>query len=223
MELGLRIGDTLQLQTLQEDHPARYHVTLIGGAERRSLLVTAPQADGKIILVREGQVFVVRAFLGDRALGFRCTVLKRVAVPYPYLHLSYPYVLEQVRVRRSARVLVQLPGEMISPGPLAGVAKGTVIDLSVTGAMFECSASPGDVGARLRLNCNLPIAGMAVHLLETDVVIRNIETENAPEGTAHYGVHFMDVNPAAALALRAFVYERLAGMGREGPSEGAAP
>ncbi len=53
-ELALDIGDILQLQFLGDDSEARYYVKVIGYLEDRSLLVTMPQSQGKLMRVREG-------------------------------------------------------------------------------------------------------------------------------------------------------------------------
>src|SRR3989339_229825 len=57
-------GDALQLQPLLEGQTERFSVHVIGVMKPKSLLVTAPVVDGKLIFVRDGQTYLVRAFSG---------------------------------------------------------------------------------------------------------------------------------------------------------------
>ncbi|HFE32290.1 MAG TPA: flagellar brake protein, partial [Gammaproteobacteria bacterium] len=107
-ELALDIGDILQLQFLGEDSETRYYVKVIGYLEERSLLVTAPQSNGKLLRVRDGQPLAARMMAGTDLVGFTVSVLRSCAVPYPYLHLCYPKDLQSVTVRKSLRVVLDM-------------------------------------------------------------------------------------------------------------------
>lgn len=63
-EIKLAIGDALQIQTQAEQSESRYYVKLIGYLKGKSVLVTAPQVEGNLCYVKEGQAFVVRFFAG---------------------------------------------------------------------------------------------------------------------------------------------------------------
>ena len=60
------------------------------------------------MIIREGQPFVARVMIGNRIVGFATTVLRSCAVPYRYLHLSYPDEMEQITVHKAQRVRVKL-------------------------------------------------------------------------------------------------------------------
>ncbi|MFN3595454.1 MAG: flagellar brake protein, partial [Thiobacillaceae bacterium] len=79
--LHLAPGDLLQMQVLQEGGDERYNVRLIGMLKGKSVLVTHPVVDETLIFVREGQNFLVRAFSGMNACGFKTRVLKANLTP----------------------------------------------------------------------------------------------------------------------------------------------
>ena len=89
-ETRLQIGDLVNLQAMANDGEQRYSVKLIGMSKGRSVLVSTLLVDGRYLLMKEGQGFVLRAFSGKNAYAFATQILKSMNTPYPYLHLSYP-------------------------------------------------------------------------------------------------------------------------------------
>ena len=69
------VGETLHMQALNEND-SRFVVKLIGYIKGKSVLVTAPVVDGKYMMIRDNQTFVVRAFQGKKAFAFTVTALK---------------------------------------------------------------------------------------------------------------------------------------------------
>jgi c-di-GMP-binding flagellar brake protein YcgR len=213
-DLDLQIGDNLQIQFLQDDgRRVRPTVRVIGMLPEASILVTAPAQNGKIMLVREGQVFVVRCFSRDLASAFTSRVVRVCTHPYPYLHLSYPERREQVIVRNARRVTVLLAATVAREKdatwsvPIAS----TVSDISTNGAMLETTEALGPSGTRLKINFQLPIDGMQEQALIIEGVIRTIYEEGATNDRFRYGLEFLPPDPQSQLTLRAFVYEQLLG------------
>ena len=107
-EIKLAIGDSFQIQTQIEQAEARYYVKLVGYLKGRSVLVTIPEAEGRLCYVREGQAFVVRFFAGRNAYAFTANVLKSSSIPFPHMHLSYPSQVRGLVVRAGERVPVRI-------------------------------------------------------------------------------------------------------------------
>jgi c-di-GMP-binding flagellar brake protein YcgR len=216
-DLDLQIGDALQIQFLQDDgRRVRPTVRVIGMLPEASILVTAPVQNGKIMLVREGQVFVVRCFSRDLASAFTCRVLRVCTHPYPYLHLNYPERREQVIVRNARRVAVLLAATVNREKdatwsiPIASI----VSDISTTGTMLETTESLGRTGTKLKISFHLPIDGMREQSLAVEGIIRTIYEEGSTSDRFRYGVEFLPIDPQSQLTLRAFVYEQLLGSDR---------
>lgn len=217
-ELPLNVGDTLQLQLLGVSE-TRYFVKVIGYLAERSLLVTTPLVNGKLLMVRDGQAVAARLMAGNDLVGFAVSVVRSCNVPYPYLHLSYPHSLQSVTVRKALRVKLDLEAEArvcligaseVAPG---SEAQSVIIrDMSTTGALLVAYAPLADTGDCLAVSVSLEVAEM-VEKLSFTVVVRNIKVEPAQEkgqpSLFLHGVEFQFADRRESVLLHAFVYEQI--------------
>ncbi|MBI3171150.1 MAG: flagellar brake protein [Hydrocarboniphaga effusa] len=207
MDLGLQIGDILQLSPVKGE--GRYRVRLIGLSPRRSLLVTAPEVKRERVEVREGLEFAVRAFAQNEALAFKTRVERVCLRPYPYLHLSYPNPFELATSRSSPRARVRLTGLVKrEDGRVGDSEKVSLGDLSREGAMIWCNTELGGVGDNLVLWLN--IEQMGVPPIELPFEIRNVHEQPADRDARwRFGVEFTLLTDAAAAALRSYMNKKL--------------
>lgn len=200
------VGETLHLQ--QIDNPAiRYTVRLIGYVKNKTVFVTAPTVDGKFEFIRDGQMFVVRAFSGKKAYAFTAAAVKSAHSPHPYLHLSYPKEVRCTVVRRGARAQVKIIAA-ISLGSPEKVGAATLTDLSMGGAsatMKQMVGARGDIG---RVKFKVHAAGQDEYL-NLGVVLRSVSPCENGDGYKH-GLEFVDVSIHDRLILSAFVHQTLA-------------
>ena len=117
--LALEIGSILQLQFLTDESNTRHYVKVIGYLQDRSVLVTTPQVQGKLMMVREGQAIAVRSLSGSNVLAFTTAVISSHVKPYPYLHLVYPKQLQAIAVRKAQRVSCRTTAVVRHCGPEA--------------------------------------------------------------------------------------------------------
>ncbi|MDD2885854.1 MAG: flagellar brake protein [Dechloromonas sp.] len=204
----IRIGDTLVLQSAP-DQP-RFPVRLIGYLRNRSVIVTPPEINGEVVMVRDGQSFVGRFFSGQNAFAFSTSVSKQTSVPYPHIHLAYPRELKVQEVRKSPRVDVSLIAAIEFEGK-GGQTAGKLINLSPTGAGFRAKQACGAPGDKFLLKFKLTING-----LDTVVNVRSevcSVREMSEELTMPFlhGVRFVEVEESIQFALSAFVYGSLLG------------
>jgi c-di-GMP-binding flagellar brake protein YcgR len=139
VDLKLQIGELIQLQPRDGEDGRRMQVKVIGYLPGHSLLVTTPRIRDKVMIIREGQPFVVRMMAGNRIVGFASTVLRSCGRPYPYLHLSCPEEMQQIVVRKAQRVRVKLFASLKNDNPDYKTAKprsATIVDISTTGALL---------------------------------------------------------------------------------------
>jgi c-di-GMP-binding flagellar brake protein YcgR len=214
-DLDLQIGDQFQIQFLQDDgRRVRPTVRVIGMLIPASILVTAPSQNGKVMLVREGQVFVVRCFSRDMALAFTSRVLRVCTHPYPYIHLAYPEQREEVQVRSARRVTVLLAATVHREreGNTWSIPIPSVVsDLSTNGSMLETTETLGTIGSKLKILFHLPIDGMNEQPVALIGVIRTVYEDTVTGDRYRYGIEFMPADDGAKLKLRAYVYEQLLG------------
>lgn len=206
----LQIGDSINLQSKTDGATDRYSVKLIGMLQGRSVLVTTPVIDGKYILVREGQAFILRAFSGKSVFAFTTHVLKSVNVPYPHLHLSYPREVKSLVVRKGARANVKIICAITSCDASPIQEAGVIYNLSVGGALMGVKRSFAQTGQRLTVKFKITVNGIEV-MQELQAVIRAINTSLANESNMpiQYGLQFVDISPDASIPLLAFVYYQL--------------
>lgn len=205
-QVKLHIGDMVQLQTQSEQGDMRHYVTLIGYLKGQSVIVTTPVEEGKVMLLREGQPFIVRFFGGKNAYAFS-TIAKRVTnVPFPHLHLSYPKEVRGMAVRHSSRARVNLIGSAVT-----AVGKRVacqVRDISLGGVLLVAKEVIGEVGAQLNLSLRVKVNGFE-HILELEGKIRSCHDE-PPQSEAMasllHGVSFDNLTAQDGLVLTALLY-----------------
>ena len=213
-DLKLQVGEQLQLQTRDGSDDRRMQVQLIGYVPGASLLVTTPKVGGKVMIMREGQPFVVRMMIGNRIVGFATTIIRSCARPFPYLHLSYPDEMEQITVRNSQRVRIRLFASLKNSNPDFQFEKphpAAVIDLSTSGALVISGEQLGDLGDKVTLNCAVKV-GSVEKLLSLPATIRNVHVEPSDEHgeeSYHHGLEFKLGGQQDTFALHGYVYEQI--------------
>lgn len=214
LPLGLQPGDSLQLQSMADDK-RRFRARLVGYVPYQSVVVTAPSPEDKVLLIREGEMFMVRGYVGDHAVAFRSRVLMTQRQPYAYMHLSYPQELEKAAMRKAPRIRVERMVNVVNDTAGGAGVVAVMRDLSATGALIESVNPLGNPGDRLVIETSFDFEGMPDQAQRLTAVIRNLRD---PAGEAvGQGVEFHELTPEAALSLRAYVYERLArGQGSRG-------
>lgn len=189
----------MQVQSLAEDAQARHKVRFIGFIKDKSLLVTLPFRNGERMWMEKEQAFIVRGFNGRYAYAFTTQVIRARAHPFPYLHFSWPYMVERQLVRNAPRVAVSLPAGL-SQADGASVAV-TMLNLSVSGAMLDSPAEAGAVGDRVRLGFAVGYEGNSIDL-SVSAVVRSIHQNGAD---VRIGLEFENISRNDSLLLHYFI------------------
>jgi c-di-GMP-binding flagellar brake protein YcgR len=214
-ELELHVGESLQVQFMDDETRGQFYVKVVGFLPEKSVLVTTPEKDGRPLAIREGRAVLARSYSGDEARGFTCTVLRSCTHPYAYLHLSYPQKLENMAERQASRVRSALAVGVRTAGGAADVP-GVIRDVSDTGAQVLASGSVGKAGDRIVIRTRLPLEVIGDQPVDLPAVIRNVQDETQVKGSLwryKCGVEFEPLDTQTTLILRAYLYERFAGPG----------
>ena len=216
--LALEVGDVLQLQFLTDESNTRYYVKVIGYAKDKSLLVTTPQINGKLMMVREGQALAVRSLSGNHVVAFTVAVLRSNVKPYPYLHLNYPKELQTIKVRKAQRISCKTEAMVRDCGPAASAMETPpapvpvqVEDMSTTGALLIYDEPLGVVKGLLSVEMKVNVAEVTEEI-NIISIIRNIRTRNNEDGSiAKYlhGVEFQFADRQESIMLHAFICEQI--------------
>lgn len=204
---GIRVGDPIQLQST----PAapRYTSLLIGFLKNRSVIVTQPEIDGELAMLREGQAFSARFFSGRSVFEFPTSVLKQTNVPYPLLHLAYPRDLKVQEIRRAPRVAVDVIVAVETPGGESH--SGKLLDLSTAGAGLGARKRFADKGDILRLKFKLAVQGIDTYIVVTAEVRNVAQRADQAQAPYLYGLHFVDLEEGTLLVLAAYVFGAIIG------------
>lgn len=213
VDLKLNIGDTLQLQHIDRGNRDRLLVKVIGYLAGRSLIVTTPKLDGRVLMMREGQPFVVRILSGNRVVGFNTKVIRNSASPYPYMHLAYPEEMEQIVVRKAQRIRLKLFASIKNDNPLFDFKKpqpATVVDMSTTGALATAEQRLAETDDDILLNFAFKMGGVE-KFMSIPAKVRNVHQENRDDGEVQFnhGLEFLSMEETEIIALHGYVYEQI--------------
>lgn len=207
----LQIGHSLQMQSLGDQSPIRHYVKLLGFSKGRSIIVSTPTEDDKVVLMRAGQAFIVRAFSGKHAYAFTANILHVTNTPYPHLHMAYPADVRGLVVRGSARANVNLIACVSCEDNPAQTTDGVMTDLSITGARIASRTRLAEKGRRIAVRCAVALDGIEAQLA-LPAVVRNfsVDRRNANEANViNHGIEFIDVAQQDRMVLSAFVNQAL--------------
>jgi len=209
-EVKLMPGDVLQLQSMVEGQQERLTVRIIGVMKPKSVLVTAPVIDGKLIFVRDAQPFLVRAFSGLNVCAFKSKVLKAQHAPFPYLHLAYPDTVQVMRIRKAVRARVQVITAIYDQSGGKQIGAGRIVDLSVGGAKILSPSATGSKDQPIFLAFKIKLDDLE-EIVETSATVRSITSEEDEDGrkVTALGVQFEELLPQQRLIIMNLVYQYL--------------
>lgn len=213
--IKLMPGDALQLQPMLEGQTERFTVHVIGVMKPKSVLVTMPVVEGKLVFVRDGQTYLVRAFSGLNVCAFKAKVLKSQLQPFPYLHLSYPDSVQAMRIRKAMRAPASIIVAVHQSEEGKQVGAGKLVDISVGGAKMLSPMPLGHKGDSLWLSFKVLLGDMEEYV-KTPVVIRSEGEEEDEQGKRmkSFGIQFGELAQSQRLIIMNLVYQHLL---KEGP------
>lgn len=214
-DLRLASGTVIQLQFI-DDSRERYPSRLMGHLEGRSILVTHPVQDGRLLRIRSGQRVIARAMTSSAAVAFTSYVEALCSSPYPYLHLDYPEMVSMNRIRVSPRIAVTLPVSMVvlSEIPRSEEKPAKLLDISPTGARLEAGSDSIKVGDEVSLSGSFRLSEVERSVNLVGIVRGRISgaAENAAGSAVNlavYGVEFQAITEEIRLFLHAYVYQQM--------------
>lgn len=204
----IRIGDSLLLQST--GGAPRLQVKLIGYLKGLGLIVTVPGSNGDFVMLKEGQSFVCRFFSGKNAYAFTTVVAKQTSVPFPHLHLSYPREVRGIVIRKDARIDVDLIAAVTAE--VDGQSKsgaGKIVNISTGGGALRSKSQLGSKGDVVGIKFKIQVGDVQT-LVVFDSIIRMVSEDATDPGMPYlYGLQFLVSDTSMAMALTAFVYQRI--------------
>lgn len=218
--LKVKIGDMLQVHFLDNPERGRFHVRVIGLQGGRNLIISAPASDGNLVLLREGQQFVVRSLAGKQVLGFISEVVKCYMNPYPYVHLRTPGEIEQYDVRNAYRVDVELIASVSplscdedtsKPARTGNSLPAVVLNISTTGCLVKTMQALDASSEKLSLSLRVNVAEHSRTMQIGARICTRREQSEQENSEPHYlyGLEFEPMEDDRRLMLYCFVYEQI--------------
>jgi len=214
-EFKLQPGDPLQIQVSSSTGQSeRWPCRFIGAVPKRSLLISVPRAQGRLVRLRPGQEVLVRMVVANGVGGFASRVDAQTTDPYPLIYLNYPEEINFKGVRGATRVRVEQPVMATNSSVLSEQqVRGKLADVSVTGARLEVDQVFGEIGDRILLQTQVDVAG-----LKRDLTIEAILRSRVKRSTQEsklalpvvYGIEFTDADEERRLLLYAYVFSQIA-------------
>jgi hypothetical protein len=214
-DMKLKAESRLQLEPPRQLGSERFLVRVIGYVRDVSLLTTMPiTANGLRLQLMEGEKVVMRSFSGQNAFAFACTIDRICKLPFEYLHLSFPDVIEGVVIRKAPRVKSRIiaavqnassrdPGEQIS---------ALISNISANGAALDARRALGDKGDILNMAFRVNLHKIDAFLSIKGAIRAVLSGETAditdPEIT-RYGIEFQSLQPNDMVILQSMIYQQI--------------
>jgi len=214
--LGLKIGDTLQLENTSVPG-SRFPVRLIGMNSNKGFITTSPvNKEGNLVFLKKGQELVIRFATLTNVSAFNSTVLEDRTTPYPHIHIAIPPNIESIEVRQAFRVDLELPVTVFNENTESPPVTMTITDLSPMGARIEGQVEVANSGDVLSLAMQLDVAGhLYTVTVAGKVMAKGINyAEDKKTGTEqqkglYFGLKFEQIDVEDSAPLFAFVYHEM--------------
>ena len=207
-KLDLNVGCVLNMQLLTGEREHRYEVKLIGYVEDETILVTMPRVNGVLAKIFVKDEYIVRAFKGKNIYAFKTNIVHISSIPFHYLHLKYPKLIENVEIRKAERAQVSLQTQIMAQGKKSW---GVIKDISASGAMLMVYEAVTNLQEHVELFFDVTVGGVEreVHLVAMPRNIKKAERQDK-KGTIYlYGLEFVEPPQDAMVYIQAYVYEQL--------------
>jgi c-di-GMP-binding flagellar brake protein YcgR len=210
-DLGLSVGEKVQLEKVPADRAERYLVTLVGYSVGHSLILSTPRnAQGNVLIIRHGMRFNVRMLHHGDVQGFLGTVLEVYNHPFPHMHINYPREIESIAVRNAMRVRARIPCAVRNsrlPDEKKNYRIGTIIDLSNSGCKLESQSVAAKADEVLMMQFNIEVNKQEERVAVMGLVRAVSEKEKDGKTLVFSGIQFTSINRYQQVLLHAFVLE----------------
>ena len=214
-DMKLKAESRLQLEPPKQLRSERILVKVIGYLRGVSLLVTAPAtANGARLQLIEGEKVIMRSFSGQNAFAFACTVERACKLPYEYLHLSFPDLIQGVVIRKAARVKTSIIAAVQnSNSDNSGEQIPALIsNISANGAALDAKRPLGKKGDLINMAFRINLHNIDA-FLSIKGTIRAVLSGEAADisnpGVTRYGTEFQSLQPNDMVILQSMIYQQI--------------
>jgi c-di-GMP-binding flagellar brake protein YcgR len=191
----LTVGLALKISLTLDQQKAMYGSALLGWKEHAWLVCEWPLQLGLMTEIPRGTPCTISYLLDGKLVGYRTEIRDMVTSPVPLLFVAFPQTVEEMHLRKHARVSSSEPALLMrtdgkskatSPIPSSDFAGGLVKDLSLGGCSIALAKTPSWIrpGSTIRIEFELPGLG---HVTNLTGIVKNAECR---DGADTVGVEF---------------------------------
>ncbi len=182
----LTVGLPLKISLVVDGQKAMYGSTLLGWKEHAWLVCEWPLQLGHASNLSAGTPCTISYLHDGKLVGYRTTVRDVIASPVPLLFIAFPQTVEEMHLRKHARVVSSEPALLTRVDPMhtqvsvfspSDYVGGLVKDVSLGGCRIALTKTPPWIkpGVSLRLEFELPGLG---HVTNLTGMVKNSESQN---------------------------------------------
>jgi hypothetical protein len=220
-DMKLKVGDKLNLEVpgdydfrIGKQPPnERFLVKVIGFLKGASLLITGPATAAVNAQLIAGKKVVMRSFSGQNAFGFSSCIERVCKVPYEYMHLSFPDIIEGIVVRKTPRVRTRIiVAVQNTKSGSAEQVSALISDISANGVSLDAKQPLGGKGDILSLAFRVPLHNIEAYLSVKGAiraVISGDTIDTSKSDLIRHGIEFQELQPNDSVILQSMIYQQM--------------
>lgn len=189
----LTVGLSLKLSFTLNGQKGMYGSTLLGWKDYAWLVCEWPLQVGHGAEIPRGTPCTVSYLHDGKLVGYRTEIRDMLSAPVPLLFIAFPQTVEEMHLRKHARVsscepivLERVDGNAVGGAPSAAIVGGLLQNLSIGGCSVIVPHAPAWLRAGTTLRMEFELAGLG-HVTNLTGLVKSAE---AAEGTWTLGIAF---------------------------------
>ena len=189
----LTVGLSLKLSLTLTGQKGMYGSTLLGWKDYAWLVCEWPLQIGHGTEIPRGTPCTVSYLHDGKLVGYRTEIRDMLSAPVPLLFMAFPQTVEEMHLRKHARVsscepivLERVDGPAAGGTPAAAIVGGLLQNLSIGGCSVIVPQAPAWLRAGTKLRMEFELAGLG-HVTNLTGLVKSAE---ATQGTWTLGIEF---------------------------------
>jgi hypothetical protein len=189
----LTVGLPLKLSITLNGQKGMYGSTLLGWKDYAWLVCEWPLQVGHGTVISQGTPCTVSYLRDGKLVGYRTEIRDMLSAPVPLLFIAFPQTVEEMHLRKHARVsscepivLERVDGHAASEPPSSKIVGGLLQNLSIGGCSVTVPHAPVWLRSGTTLRMEFELAGLG-HVTNLTGLVKSAE---AAEGTWTIGIAF---------------------------------
>ncbi len=189
----LTVGLSLKLSFTLNGQKGMYGSTLLGWKDYAWLVCEWPLQVGHGAEIPRGTPCTVSYLHDGKLVGYRTEIRDMLSAPVPLLFIAFPQTVEEMHLRKHARVsscepivLERVDGTATGGAPSAAIVGGILQNLSIGGCSVIVPQTPAWLRAGTTLRMEFELAGLG-HVTNLTGLVKSAEPT---EGTWTLGIAF---------------------------------